>query len=440
MLPQHFQQAALRGESLAYEVIQDFLPHGYGLIAFEYIEGALSGNSKLEISKLVCRLPDGARVRYTAGGASNADLDDFDFAQVFEEDAVDGKLDLYLCLPKLHASENNVVETGSHLRKRYVKDEVELHDLSSGDEALPIEIKQLRPFIAAGNMSRANCHVLPIGRIAGGPTRMDQRYIPPCLSVKANGVLHDIFKETLNRLQEKHESLRDFWNSKDTAQAMRTHDAFKVQTVAMAYFGFAQLKSLTGQSNMLHPFVMYQKMVDTIALLSLYAKDDDLLHIPTYDHNRLGHCFHKVKDSLWRLLDLLEEVSYFRHVFEQTDNTFDVSIDSEWMNGKYRWYICFESDTNEHQIRNMVLQRFKIAPSDEIPNLLKSRLDGIEVEWVPRHPQHLPTNDELHYFEIKQTGDLFEHLRDHTTLSIWGNLEFSRNHTLFIVPKKDSHS
>jgi type VI secretion system protein ImpJ len=437
ILPQHFQQAFLNQDSARVELLRDFVPYFEGVIRLDISESSIE-RFTFEIDRIDCRMPDGTHILYSndAESVRNAEISSRTFkAELLDKDNK-GSLDIYLGLPDLRHDGNIATGASSH-RRRYLLQDDDVADMVSGEKK-QIETRVLRPEILLSTDSRTGYSLIPIARVIhrsgeiGDTARLDPDFLPPCISIYGSSKLHEIFKETGNRLLNKNELLRDFWKRKDVAKVMRSEDTFKVQTVAVACKTYQQLATL---GHKLHPFQLYLKMAEIIGMLSIYTEDDELLKVPDYDHYDLGTCFSFVNHAIKEILAALDQLPYHKVTFKLEGETYNCPFNAEWFEGNYDIYICFESQLDEIEVARAV-RRLKVAPQNKLAELNKLRLRGIGLDG-PRHQlSQLPASPKHHYFRIPKDDEVYEFLPESWVLSIWGDVEFSQNHTLYVVKDK----
>ncbi len=413
-------------------LITDFLPHAYGVAHLVYSESDCE-NANFLINEIGCRFPSGARV--TMPG--NAQIEARSFAEHL--DANKGYVEVFLGLPLASAEEANTHPLeGEPLpghKYRYRASMTRVNDFADGGNPREIEVKRYNPRILFSGESTYGYETIRIAAVArsgqfGAVPKPDREHVPHCINVEASPMLVDIMREIGNRLIAKNRSLRAYWKSKDTAAMMKARDGFKVQTLAVA----TNQLSLLAQARPLHPFALYARIAEIIGLLSIYCTDDQLIHVPAYDHDQLGRCFSVVHDNLVQLLALLEEQTFESRVFEIKDELLVCPMEKQWFEDRYDAYICFEAPLDEASVAERVTG-LKVASENVIPILNKRRIRGMAVDGPVHHMTHLPTSPNHHYFKIPRDTTYYPKLVEHPTLAIWGEHGFAELVTLYLVER-----
>lgn len=431
--PHHFQQAFLNLEERLAHFPTDYVPHFHGVSQLSISESDCE-NYNFHIEEISCRFPDGIRITYPG----NAVIESRQFKERL--DSNQGRIEVFLGLPKLNTVEPNVLRYDSRplggVKYRYISKVEEIGDLVTGKNTQELEVKLFNPKILFSGESTFGYDVVKIAEVErsgqfNSVPELDKEYVPPCFSVKASAYLQHIMREVGNRLIAKNRTLREYWKSKDTATLMKARDALKVQSLAVSTNSFLQLSS----GAVVHPFVLYSKIAEIIGMLSIYCEDDRFVEVPIYDHDNLAKCYKSAHANMIKLLSLLEELSYEARVFEISGESLNVEFDARWFDDKYEHYICFEAKQEEPEVLRH-LGGLKIAPENIIPILNQRRMRGIDLEGPVRHLSHIPTSPYHHYFKIPVGHALFRKLQDHPVLSIWGTTQFAELVTLYILEKK----
>jgi len=430
--PHHFQQAFHCLEEQVGAVLAECAPHFVGVSRLKFSENDCE-NYIFHLEEIECRFPSGALVRFPG----NAAVASRDFKE--QMDANQGRLEVYLGLPKLSDQEPNCLRFDETplggAKYRYISKMESVNDVVAGGNAREIEVKQFNPKVLFSGESTFGYETVRIATLArsgqyGSTPQPDKRHVPPCVSVAASPALQNIIRETGNRLAAKNRALRDYWKSKDTAAMMKARDAFKVQTLAWAANGFAQFAGLARA----HPFPVYCKMVEIIGMLSIYSENDRDVEAPVYDHDKLGECFHRAEECLVKLLSLLEEASYEARVFELAGELLRCPIEPAWFAEKNDLYICFEAQLDETQVGEKV-RALKAGPENLIDILNQRRIRGMNLEGPLHHLPHLPTSPNHHYFKIPRDATYFPKLRENPVLAVWGPHQFAELTTLYVVER-----
>lgn len=431
--PHHFQQSFLHQEGLFEHLIKDYLPHAVGVSHLKVSEGDLE-NYVFNAVELDCRMGDGTRVRFP----ENAIVESRSFKDFIDEQH--GMVEVFVALPLVTEMEPNCLRFNQNpmggVKYRYVTKMVEVTDLVSGSNPQQVEIKLLNPRILFSGESAYGYDTLKIAEIErsakyGSTPKLKKGFVPPTIAVSSSPFLAEVFRETGNRLMAKNRIFRSYWKNQNTATLMKARDAFKVQAVASASYGFAQLSSV----DRLHPFHLYCKMAEIIGALSLYSDRDQEIEIPNYDHNALGTCFARAEKAIIHLLAMLEEASFESRVFEPKDSMLICPMDSAWFDEKYEHYICFEAKLDESAV-NASVMALKVSPESHMALLNQRRIRGMDLEGPVHHVSALPSSPNHHYFRISHQHPLYQKLKQNPVLAIWGQHEFSELTTLYIVEKK----
>ncbi len=196
LAPQHFQQAALRGEGLLQYRIHAAAPYAWGVRHLR-VEPRLLAEGTFRVAELEAILPDGvvAFVREGRDRPLEADL------KPFEEQARAGTLTVHLAVPAARREG----EPAAGQLPRY--DRVEgpaVPDENTGDGEIPVA--RLRPRLAllVGASAPDKYASLPLARLAFADGAFTATaYVPPTLAVSPGSPLERDATALARRIREK---------------------------------------------------------------------------------------------------------------------------------------------------------------------------------------------------------------------------------------------
>jgi type VI secretion system protein ImpJ len=436
--PQHFQMFSRQLGGMVADLWRRTQPFLWGFSEIEIAEDALETFS-FSLRRCEAVLRDGTWVQLPA----NLQLHPRDFKDALN--AGDGRLAVYLAVPRLREGEANTLglegsREGQDLRYRV--EAIEVPDENLGGPARPIEIRKLNGRLLFGDEPREGYETLPIAVIqragygSNAPV-LAADFIPPLLSLAAWPALVKLGEALLHRVEAKHRFLRaEVAEGRivlDTEGSGGWQPVFKLQIVGSFLHVLAQLTAAPG----VHPFHLYLELSRLAGELSIFEEGDgEPVGVPLYDHDRLGECFHEIAYTLERLLERILSGRVLRVEFTLERDLLVARLRDEWVARDAVLYLCIESDLADRELLSRI-ETAKIGAPADLPLLKQRRLFGLDIDLLKRTPGGLPTRENLHYFSIAKEGPYWDAVARQREMAVSGGVDARLRFSLYIILKPE---
>lgn len=297
LAPQHFQQAALRGEELLHYRLRAAAPFAWGVRHLR-VEPRLLAEGTFRVTELEAILPDGvvAFVRGDRDLPLEADL------RPHEEEARRGVLAVHLAVPAARGEG----EPAAGQLARY--DRVEgppVPDENTGDGEILVPRLRPRLSLVAAAVPPGKYASLPLARLRfRDGAFVPAAYVPPVPAVTPGNPLHRDAAALARRIREK----ALFFADRARAAASRPRDATTddlSRALGALTAGLPRLDALVSLGTV-HPLELYLALCDAAGVLA--GLDGRVPPVfPRYDHLELRACFHAVLAFCATVLDGVQE-------------------------------------------------------------------------------------------------------------------------------------
>lgn len=314
LAPQHFQQAALRGEELLHYRLRAAAPFAWGVRHLR-AEPRLLAEGTFRVTELEAILPDGvvAFVRGDRDRPLEVDL------KPFEEEARRGGLMVHLALAAARAEG----EPAAGQLARF--DRVEgapVPDENTGDGEILVPRLRPRLTLLVAAVPPDKYVSLPLARLGfRDGAFVAAAYVPPVPAVGPGNPLHRDAAALARRIREK----ALFFADRARAAAARPRDATSddlSQALGALVAGLPRLDALVTLGRA-HPLELYLALCDVAGLLA--GLDGRVPPVfPRYDHLDLRAAFHPVLQWCAGVLDTLQE-TYTALVFTLRDGVYEAT-------------------------------------------------------------------------------------------------------------------
>jgi len=321
-------------------------------------------------------------------------------------------LDFYLTVPDYKQKGLNVAGLGRTASSRYLAEIATVRDDNTGMNEKPVQIARKNLRLLAANENREGSTALRIANIErteAGAFRLNTRFVPPLLEVRASDYLRSLINGILEKLaarsalisgmrREKNQSLADF-NASDIA------NFWLLYTVNSNIPVLNHL--LLGQR--CHPEELFSALTALGASLTTFHETIRPRDLPLYDHQDLSKAFTDLEEKLHILLDTTVKTNVVSLPLKHVKNTiYATAIDQDKYLKNTRMYLAFSADTSEDTIIRRVPQLVKACSATHIEQLINAALPGITFTHVSTPPSAIPVKLKYQYFSLNQSGAAWE--------------------------------
>lgn len=336
---------------------------------------------------------------------------------------------VYLALA-LQQDGNHEVATGEggadELRARYTLHNFQAHDTHS-DSSMPADVSvgrlRLR-YLLDGNELSGYAR-LGLARIvevqADQRVLLDERYIPACLRISANGVLGNLAAELVGMLGQRAEVLAARLGQPGARGVADVADFLLLQAVNR----WQPLLTHWADAGNVHPEAFFATLVQLAGELATFtAADKRASTYPAYRHDDLQRSFAPVVADLRRSLSAVLETNAVAVPVQEPRFGFRVAALSDRNLLRCRFVMAVSADMPGEQLRRIFPHKVKIGAVEQIKELVNVSLPGIGIMPLPVAPRQIPFRSSAAYFELDQGSPHWQNMKSSGGFGIHVSDEF----------------
>ena len=411
-------------------------PYHYGIHKIEFSEEALR-NQQFEVKTLEARMRDGTLVKLGDG----VEPDQVDLKRIahttgvraslshaFDDDSV---IQVYLGVPKLQLGSENLVRNEStngdltpkngdsngngnghvnRIEARFREIAQEVHDENRSGSDQQIHLRQLNVRILLSTDDHSGYELLPIAQIKRASDResapqIDTDYIPPVLAISNwPGLGRDVVRGIYDIIGQKIEVLSEQVRNRGIArQSLDPADADRVAMLEVlneAYSTLGVMAFIDG----VHPLEAYTELSRIVGKLSIFGEDRRAIELPPYDHEDLGTIFPEIRRRIESLLFSVRDYEYQQRRFVGVGMGMQVSLEQQWFNSNWSWYIGVKKgDLTEQECRTLLSPGhldWKLGSSRQVEILFQRRAQGLQLATLRHSVRALPAHSDWVFYEV----------------------------------------
>ncbi|MGA2953037.1 MAG: type VI secretion system baseplate subunit TssK [Caulobacteraceae bacterium] len=395
--PQHFQQQDRHTDALVRARTESLRPYPWGLVELK-LNQDLAALGKFGVERLVGLLPDGQPF---------AAPDDLPVPEPLDvpTDARDAVIFLTLPARQAGAAEFQARD-GASEATRFLVDEEEAVDAFS-DERTREPIETSRPNLRFGvtrdqTYGRICLGVARVREVHNGQVIFDDRYIPPCLDIRASTRLAGFLTDIVGRADQRAEEL-----------AMRAVES--VEGGADTIASFLLLQALNRWTPLLthlaalptvHPERLYETFVAMAGELStLVRADRKPPPFPLYKHDDLQPTFEPVFDALQAALSAVFDRAAVQLPLENAGPGAYISRITD--HNLYKtgfFYLAVAAQAPLDDIRARFPAVAKIGAVQKMRQIVDAALPGVPLRHTPQPPPQIRVLPGHIYFELDRSA------------------------------------
>jgi type VI secretion system protein ImpJ len=321
-------------------------------------------------------------------------------------------LDIYLTVPDYKLKGLNVAGLGRVAGSRYLAEITSVRDDNTGTGERPIQIARKNLRLLASNETREGCSSLRIAnveRTEAGTFRLNARFVPPLLEVRANEYLRGLVNGILEILSAKSTQLAGGRRQKN--QSLADFTASDIANFWLLYTVNSHIPVLSHllQGQRCHPEELFSALTALGASLTTFSTTVRPRDLPLYDHLNLSKVFSDLEEKLRMLLETVVPTNVVSLPLKQLKNTiYATAVDQDKYLANTRMYLAFSADTSEEAIIRKVPQLVKACSATQIEQLINMALPGITLTHVSVPPSAIPIKMKYQYFSLNQSGPAWE--------------------------------
>ncbi|MCY1033891.1 type VI secretion system baseplate subunit TssK [Corallococcus sp. BB11-1] len=393
LVPQHFQQQALRNEAQLHYHLRQVSPFHWGVKRLAYDRGILENKGVFRVGVLEAVMPDGLAVGFDPAihGRLELELDATHKAALAQ-----GPQCIYLVL--LGDKRGATGSEGLSSRYQGVQS-APLYDNGGGE--LPQRIEQLVPWLRLhfGRPRDVDC-ALPLvelsRRVEGAPFSVSD-YVAPRLDVPVDSTLGKLCGEVSGRLCKKIDYL-----GREAVPARGSEVEHERNQWLLAHLitGLPAYEAIW-RSGLCHPFTVYLALCALAGQVAAVARKLPNL-LDYYQHDDLQGCFKEVTLFIQQTLEEAVPESFLVHTFRQTQQGFELPFREEWLDQRLVLGVVGPELASPSEVKDWV-RDCHVGGKGEMRAMRDKRTVGVRREPLDFCPGLAPWGRML-LFEFKREG------------------------------------
>lgn len=416
--PQHFQQQDRYFERYVENRCQSLVPHSWGFTELEFERDFLK-IGKVGLRRLSGVFPDGTPFRMPDDDPLPAPID-------IGPDVRDQRV--FLAVPLRRPGELEVSRdpgTEDLLRAEVREFQASNAAGNSGDPAT-LEVAALRTRLLLESEVTEAYACVPLTHVvecrADQQVVLDDNFIPTVLQVRAATRLTTVGTELLGLFHQRGEALGGRVAATGRGAASELADFLMLQTINRYQPLLAHFVDTGG----LHPEQFYQFCVAAAGELATFTTTSKRTpKFPGYRHDRLKESFEPVIVSLRESMSKVMTLNAISIPLERRKFGISLAIvPDKSLFSSAVFVLAARADGPAENVRQRFPTQIKVAPAEKIADLVRQGLPGVPVVPIPVAPRQIPFHAGYAYFELDQSHDLWDQLKDSGGVAIYVSGDF----------------
>ena len=318
---------------------------------------------------------------------------------------------VYLCVPlKRPGSQESVRDEEEFPQARYKTYNFDARNsASSAGESSRIQIGKLSTCFKLGSEDLGGYACIGIARIIerlpGNPVKLDRTFIPPVLQCDTSAEIKAYFEEIKGLLKQRGEALSHRLSDSGRSGSAEVADYLLLQVINRVEPMILHLN----QQPAVHPLTLYVELLQLAGELSTFtATNKRPPDIPPYNHENLQQTFAGIFSALRQSLSMvLEQSAVSLDLVERKYGIHVAPITDPTLTKTASFVIAVKADIPTEMLRTRFPTQAKLAPVENIRELISTQLPGLRIRPLPVAPRQIPYHAGFTYFEIDSTGELW---------------------------------
>lgn len=432
--PHHFQQQDRYLEHLIFNQIRATHPYYWGVMELAIDEQLLS-LGKFALTACCGVLPDGTFFNIPTYDKTPLPID------ITQEET-----NAIICIGapvRLAGIPEVTLDTlrGEHSKSRYHAETIEVNDGNIGSEMItPIQIGKLQLRLLSSNHDNKGFEYLGLARIkevrADRKVILDEEYIPTCLNTQAIPLLSQFLQELQGLLYYRGNILMQRLTAHETAGLSEATDFMLLQIMNR----FEPWITHLTQAKSLHPEQLFSILIRLVGELATFTtRERRPITLPLYLHHDLTSAFLPIIQELRKNLSIvIEETAIGLKLEQQQPNTWISTIHDKSTLDKSSFILAVHADLPQEDIVRLFPAQSKVAPVEQLQQLVIRSLSGIELSALTTAPRQIPYHAKYVYFLLDKNSALWQQLKNSAALAIHVGAQFpGLNVKLWAIKDKD---
>ena len=340
-------------------------------------------------------------------------------------------MDVFLALPERREGAKNFAQpadpSSAAASTRYTAAILPVIDENGYGESKDVQVaaKNLRLLFGDENLDGFNSlRIARVVRNSAGLYVLDPEFIAPCLDIASSEYLMNILRRQVEILISKSDSLNAVRRQRGQALAgFNFNDAAAFWLLHTVNTAIPVLQHVWGVRHG-HPEAVWVRLIELAGALATFAIDPKARELPRYDHDNLGPCFTALDQKIRALVETVIPSKCITIPLRQVERSLwagSVTNDEHFRNTAF--YLAISANIGVDELISKTPQLVKVAPPDEIQNLVRLALPGVTLRHATNIPPAITFKLNNQYFTINPSGRL------------WERIVQSRDISLFIPPE-----
>jgi type VI secretion system protein ImpJ len=321
-------------------------------------------------------------------------------------------LDIYLTVPDYREKGLNVSAVGRTGGSRYLAEITTVRDENTGTGEKPVQIARKNLRLLAANETRegsSGLRIANVQRTEAGAFRLNTRFVPPLLEVRASDYLLGLVNGLLEILSAKSSQLATGRRQKNLSLA--DFSASDIANFWLLYTVNSHIPVLSHllQGQRCHPEELFSALTALGASLTTFSTTIRPRDLPLYDHLNLSKVFTDLDEKLRLLLETVVPTNVVSLPLKHVNHTiYATAIEQDKYLNNTRMYLAISAETAEDSIIRKVPQMVKVCSATHIEQLISNALPGVTLTHLPNPPSAIPIKMKYQYFSLNQSGAAWE--------------------------------
>ena len=411
--PQHFQQQDRYFEQYIETRVRSLVSYAWGFTEIE-IERDFLKIGKIGFRRLAGVFPDGTPFRMPDDDPLPAPMD-------VAAEARDQRLFLALPLRRAGELESARGPVGDELIRQEIREFQAANAAVAVGEPATLEVAALRTRLLLEREATEAYACIPLAHIvecrADQQVVLDEQYIPTILQLRAATRLATVTTELLGLFHQRGEALGGRVAATSRGAASELADFLMLQTINR----YQPLLTHFADTGVIHPEAFFQFCVAAAGELATFTTTAKRTpKFPGYRHDRLRETFEPVIISLRESMSKVMTQVAIPIPLEPRKFGISVAIvPDRTLFSSAVFILAARADGPAEYVRQRFPTQVKIAPAEKIGDLVRQGLPGVPVVPVPVTPRQIPYHAGYAYFELDQTHELWDQLKNSGGVAIY---------------------
>ena len=246
---------------------------------------------------------------------------------------------------------------------------------------------------------------------------LDDQFIPSVLQAKASSRLTTMAAELLGLFHQRGEALGGRVSATSRGAALEFAEFLMLQTINR----YEPVVAHVADTLALHPEALYQLCVSAAGEMATFTTTSKRApRFPGYRHDRLKESFEPVLASLRASMNWVIAPNVIPIPIEPRQFGISVAIvPDRTLFDAATFVLAARADGPAENVRQRFPTQVKIGPPKKIGDLVRQGLPGVPVVAMPAAPRQLPFHAGYSYFELDQSHDLWQELKQSGGVAIY---------------------